>query len=277
LTEWRGGYSLLSVASKTELELDPEASLLAPDEPAAFEVVEATGSSPFLITCDHAGKRLPRALGDLGLTESELSRHIAWDLGAAQVARQLARELGAFAILQTYSRLAIDCNRRPDVPSSIPTLSEHTLIPGNEGLSASASARRARDIFAPYHQRIERELGRREQIAQATVLVAMHSFTPTFKGLPRPWHVGMLYNRDKRLGHALLELLRADPALVVGDNEPYSVSDDSDYGVPVYGERRGIPHIEIEIRQDLLGEEAGQIAWAKRFAKLLPEACKAFM
>jgi predicted N-formylglutamate amidohydrolase len=264
------------VASPVELELDPDASLLAADEPAAFEVIEDVSQSPFLITCDHAGKRLPRLLGDLGLPEAELSRHVAWDLGAARVARHLAREHGSFAILQTYSRLVIDCNRQPGVPSSIPTLSEHTVIPGNESLPAAAAARRARDIFRPYHLRIEQELERRSQAALPTVLIALHSFTPIFKGVSRPWHAGMLYNRDRRLGQALLALLRADPALVVGDNEPYSVSDESDYGIPVYGERRGIPHVEIEIRQDLLLDDAGALAWAKRLAELLPLACAAF-
>jgi predicted N-formylglutamate amidohydrolase len=264
------------VASIAEFELSPDAPLLAPDEPAAFEVIEGAARSPFLITCDHAGKRLPRLLGTLGLPEAELGRHIAWDLGAACVARSLAQQLGAFAILQTYSRLVIDCNRQPGVPSSIPTTSESTAIPGNEALPAAAAARRARDIFTPYHERIVHELERRARTAEPTVLIAMHSFTPIFHGVPRPWHVGMLYNRDARLGHALLALLRADPALVVGDNEPYAVGDLSDYGIPVYGEQRGIPHVEIEIRQDLLLEEAGQAAWAKRFAELLPVACATF-
>jgi len=247
--------------------------LLGPDEPPPFEVIEDQRRSPFLITCDHAGKLLPRALGTLGLPDSELSRHIAWDLGAAQVARLLARELGAFAILQTYSRLVIDCNRPLTVPSSIPLISEDTVIPGNDGLTPAESAERARAIFRPYHARIVSEFERRAATAQPSVLIAMHSFTPTFKGVSRPWHVGLLYNRDVRLGRALIELLRRDPELVVGDNEPYSVDDLSDYGVVVYGEKRGILHVELEIRQDLLQSEAGQAAWAARFARLLPEAC----
>src|SRR6188768_2359877 len=251
----------------------PLSPLLAPDEPAAFEVIEDERRSPFLITCDHAGKRLPRALGTLGLPDSELSRHIAWDLGAAQVARLLARELGAFAILQTYSRLAIDCNRPLDAPSSIAKLSENTSIPGNKELSPALSAERARAIFHPYHARILSEFARRAHAAQPSVLIAMHSFTPTFMGVSRPWHAGMLYNRDPRLARALIELLGRDRELVVGDNQPYSVSDLSDYGVVVYGERRSIPHVEIEIRQDLLSDEAGQETWAERFANILPEAC----
>jgi predicted N-formylglutamate amidohydrolase len=194
-------------------------------------------------------------------------------LGAAEVTRALARALGAFAILQTYSRLVIDCNRRPDVPSSIPVISESTVILGNQSLSEVESAQRANEIFHPYHRRIVSEFERREREGLPTVFVAMHSFTPSFKGVSRPWQCGMLYNRDVRLGRALGELLRAEE-LVVGDNEPYAVSDLSDYGVVVYGEKRGIAHVEIEIRQDLLGSELGQREWAERLARLLPEACQ---
>jgi len=252
------------------LELD---SLLAPDEPAPFEMIADTARSPFLITCDHAAKRLPRALGDLGLPAHELERHIAWDLGAAGVTRELARSLGAFAALSAYSRLVIDCNRRPGVPSSIAEISENTVIPGNRGLAPSQVEQRVREVFAPYHACIVAELERRKRVGQPTILIAMHSFTPAFKGVSRPWHVGMLYNRDKRLAQALLRLLAREPALVVGDNEPYAVSDLSDYGVVEYGERLGNPHIEIEIRQDLLETPEGQAHWAHRFAALLPEAC----
>jgi predicted N-formylglutamate amidohydrolase len=251
-------------------------ALLGPDEPAPFELLEDRANSPFLVTCDHAGKRLPRALGNLGLPASELERHIAWDLGAAGAARELARALGACAVLQTYSRLVIDCNRRPGVPSSIAELSEETIIPGNQGLSPAAAEQRAREIFAPYHACILQELERRARAAQPTVLIAMHSFTPSFKGVARPWHVGVLYNRDTRLAHALLGLLREDPALVVGDNEPYAVSDLSDYGVVEYGERLGNLHVELEIRQDLLSSEATQAVWGQRVAALLTRALTLF-
>jgi predicted N-formylglutamate amidohydrolase len=263
------------VTRAAEIDVSLAPPLLAPDEPPPFERHPDSARSPFLITCDHAGNRLPRALGDLGLSEAERGRHIAWDLGAAGVARELARRLGAFAALQTYSRLVIDCNRPPGVPSSIAELSEDTEIPGNQRLSASEAARRARDIFAPYHACIAQELERRTHAGQPTVLIAMHSFTPTFKGVARPWHVGVLYNRDTRLAHALLKLLRSEPALVVGDNEPYSVSDLSDYGVVEYGERLGHPHVELELRQDLLADEAAQRAWAGRLAELLPRALSA--
>ena len=251
---------------------EPLITLLARDEPAPFSVSHAEGASPFFLTGDHAGRRLPRRLGDLGLPAPELERHIAWDIGAEGLARALADRLDAFLILQTYSRLAIDCNRPVDVPTSIVTLSEETPVPGNRGLSRGDVATRAREIFWPYHDRIVAELDRRQDAGRRTVLVAIHSFTPVFKGVARPWQVGVLYNRDARLARPLLDLLRAEGDLTVGDNEPYAISDDSDYGIPVHGERRGLPHVELEIRQDLIAEPAGQRAWADRLARLLPAA-----
>ena len=248
------------------------AALLAPDEPATFTVTHAEGRSPFFLTCDHAGKRLPHRLGRLGLPEAELERHIAWDIGAAGLSRLLADRLDAFLILQTYSRLVIDCNRAPGVPTSIVALSEHTEIPGNQGLGPAEAAVRVREIFEPYHGRIVAELDRREAAGRPTVLLAMHSFTPVFKGVARPWHVGVLYNRDPAFGRIMGELLRAEGDLVVGDNEPYAISDETDYTIPVHGEKRGLPHVEFEIRQDLIAEQDGQLAWAERLARLLPQA-----
>ncbi len=254
----------------------PGESFFEPDEAAVFDVIEDRSHSPFLITCDHAGRQLPRSLGSLGLPESDLLRHIAWDIGAGGVARLLAAELGAFSILQTYSRLVVDCNRPLGAPSSIAATSEDTAIPGNRDVGRDEAERRARAVFTPYHERIRHELERRERAQQPTALVAMHSFTPIYRGVARPWHVGVLYNRDARLAHALLALLRGDPAIEVGDNEPYAASDATDYGVVEHGERRGIPYVEVEIRQDLLSDEAGQVAWARRLAELLPKARAAF-
>lgn len=247
--------------------------LLGPDEPSAVQVHRAQSASNFVLICDHAGKRLPQALGDLGVSAAELDRHIAWDIGAAALSRKIADRLDAVLIAQTYSRLAIDCNRPFTSPTSIPAFSEAIAIPGNQGISADDAHRRRRDIFAPYHERIVTELDGRAAAGRATILVAMHSFTKDFAGQPsRPWHVGVLYNRDTRLAHIMLELLRAEAGLVVGDNQPYSVGDDSDYAIPVYGERRGLPHVELEIRQDLLANEAGQDAWAQRLADVLRRA-----
>jgi predicted N-formylglutamate amidohydrolase len=246
--------------------------LLAADEPPPFSVEREQGISPFVLICDHAGRRIPRALGTLGVAEADLSRHIAWDIGARGVASRLAAKLDAVLIAQTYSRLVIDCNRPPGAPTSIPTRSESTDIPGNRNLAPADAGARAREIFAPYHQRITQELDRRRALARPTVLISMHSFTPVFHGVARPWHIGMLYNREARLARALLALIRAEGRWTVGDNEPYAVGDGTDYAIPVHGEQRGLPHVEIEVRQDLITDEAGQSAWASYLAGWLQRA-----
>jgi len=246
--------------------------LLAADEPAPVRVLREAGAADFLLTADHAGRMIPRRLGRLGLPESELDRHIAWDIGIAGVTEHLSAALDATAVLQTYSRLVIDCNRDPSVASAMPGVSETTPIPGNVGLSAADRAARVREIFTPYHARIEALLDARAAARRRTVLVAMHSFTLVFKGESRAMQVGVLFNRDARLASALLALLRAEGDIVVGENAPYAVTDTTDYGVPVHGEKRGLPHVEIEIRQDLIADVRGQAAWAARFARLLPAA-----
>jgi predicted N-formylglutamate amidohydrolase len=248
------------------------ASLLSPDEPPAFQIVREQARSAYLLACDHGGNQLPRALGTLGLGPLDLQRHIACDIGAAGLARKLADALDAFLIVQTYSRLAIDCNRRPLSSTSIAPLSESTPIPGNAHVSPADAEARRREIFQPYHDRIAAELDARMALGRPTILVAVHSFTPVFHGESRPWHVGVLYNRDARLARVLLELFRAESGIVVGDNQPYAVSDESDYTIPIHGERRSIAHVELEIRQDLLGDESGQAVWANRLARALVEA-----
>ena len=254
-----------------------EEGLLEPDEPNPVTLENESGDSVFFLTCEHAGRAFPRRLGRLGLPEAETLRHIAWDIGIGAVGRELSLLLNAAVILQTYSRLVIDCNRDPKVPSSIPEISEATEIPGNRSLDEAERAARVDAIFRPYHNAIAAALDRRAAADRASVLVALHSFTPVFKGVSRPWHVAVLFNRDPRLAHALAELLRADGGLMVGENEPYRVSDLTDYTVPVHGERRGLPHVEIEIRQDLITEAAGQRQWAERLARLLPAAYAAFL
>ncbi len=254
-----------------------EAPLLDPDEPDPVALENEAGASVFFLTCEHAGRAFPRRLGRLGLPEAETLRHIAWDIGIGAVGRELSRLLNAAVILQTYSRLVIDCNRDPDVPSSIPEISEDTDILGNHGLGKAERAARVDAIFRPYHNAIAAALDRRTAADRASALVALHSFTPVFKGVSRPWHVAVLFNRDPRLAHALADVLRAEGELVVGENEPYQVSDLTDYTVPVHGERRGLPHVEIEIRQDLITDPAGQRDWAERLARLLPAAYAAFL
>ena len=245
--------------------------LLAAGEPSPVTVRNENGSSPLLIVADHAGNAVPRALAKLGLPDSELARHIGWDIGIDGVCRVLADALDAVLVQQNYSRLVIDCNRTPGSPTSIAEISELTPVPGNIGLSEAQKAAREREIFRPYHDRIETELARRRLAGRPAVLIAMHSFTPVFKGVARPWHAGVLYNRDARFAHLLMALLKKEDCLVVGDNEPYSVTDASDYTIPVHGEQRSLHHVAIEIRQDLIAGEPGQQDWGMRLARLLPQ------
>ncbi|MDN4983690.1 N-formylglutamate amidohydrolase [Bradyrhizobium sp. WYCCWR 13022] len=240
------------------------------DIPPVHEV-NADGASPFLLTSDHYGRILPRALGDLGIPESELARHIGWDIGIAGVAERMAQMLDAHLIAQRYSRLVIDCNRPPGVASSIPVMSEATAIPRNEGLTEGERAARRREIFEPYHHRIDAVIDGRLHDKRPTVLVSLHSFTPVYAGVSRPWHIGALYNRDTVLPKLLLRHLRAEGDLVVGDNEPYAVSDLSDYTIPVHGEAKGLVNTGIEIRQDLIADQSGQQQWAERLARIFAE------
>jgi predicted N-formylglutamate amidohydrolase len=251
----------LAGSSDTSLLLDGH------DVPPVLEENTA-GRSPFLLTSDHYGRIIPRALGDLGLPASEFERHIAWDVGIAGVANALSRHLDAHLIAQRYSRLVIDCNRPPQAPSSIPRISEATAIPGNERLTAGAAEARRAAIFEPYHHRIDEVIGRRLRDNIPTILVALHSFTPVYAGVARPWHIGTLYHRDTRLPPLLLKYLGAEGDLVVGDNEPYAVSDDTDYTIPVHGEKRSLMNSGIEIRQDLIAGAAGQQQWADRLARV---------
>jgi predicted N-formylglutamate amidohydrolase len=240
------------------------------DMPPVHEV-NAGGTSPFLLTSDHYGRVLPRALGDLGVAEGELTRHIAWDIGIGGVADRLAKMLDAHLVAQRYSRLVIDCNRPPGAVSSIPAISEATTVPRNEGISEHEREARRREIFKPYHHRIDTVIDRRLHAKQSTVLVSLHSFTPVYAGVARPWHIGTLYNRDTVLPHLLLRHLRAESDLVVGDNEPYAVNDLTDYTIPVHGEARGLINTGIEIRQDLIADQSGQQQWAERLARIFAE------
>jgi predicted N-formylglutamate amidohydrolase len=238
--------------------------------PPVFEQ-NADGRSPYLFTCDHYGRRLPRVLGDLGLPASELERHIGWDIGIAGVAEAVSRALDAHLVAQRYSRLVIDCNRPPSAPNSIPMISERTTIPGNEGITRETAKLRRHAIFDPYHDRITSVIDARLRAGQPTVLVALHSFTPVYAGIARPWHIGTLYHLDRILPPLLLKALRAEPELVVGDNEPYAVSDTTDYTIPVHGEARGLINSGIEIRQDLITEPEGQQQWAERLVRIFGE------
>lgn len=241
--------------------------LLAADELPAVDVREGRG--PFVVVCEHASNRLPAALGTLGLASADLDRHIAWDPGAAAVASLLVERLGGDLVMQRYSRLVIDCNRDPALPDAITARSEYTDIPGNAGLDAAARARRVADLWTPFHAAIEQVLDKRQAAGEPTTLVTIHTFTPVYLGVRRPWHVGVISTEERGLPDLMLAELGRDASLVVGDNEPYSAKDNVDYTIRRHGLRRGLPHVMIEIRNDQVADAAGQRAWAERLTGAL--------
>jgi predicted N-formylglutamate amidohydrolase len=253
-----------------------EFRLLAPGEPSPVLEERTHGRSNFVIVVDHAGARIPARLGRLGLPDSELQRHIAWDIGALGLARAMSEALDAPLIAQNYSRLVIDCNRNPAMPTSIPEISEYVAVPGNLECSATQLAARRMEVFEPYHDRIRALLEERRSAGRPTILIAQHTMTDVYKGVRREMHGAVLYNRDRRFAGLVLDMLRREPELTFADNQPYFVSDETDYTIPTHGEARALPHVEIEIRQDLVSEEPGQRDWARRLVAALRSAEEAF-
>ena len=243
--------------------------LLRPGDPPAVELFNLRGRAPLLATCDHASNRIPAALGELELGESDLRRHIGWDIGAAGVTRRLADRLDAPAILAGYSRLVVDCNRDVADPTSMPAVSDGVEVPGNAALTETARRRRIEALFRPYHRAIEQALDGFAARGVHPALLSIHSFTPVMNGIARPWHIGVLWDQDPRLPVPLLAALRREPALLVGDNEPYSAREPAGFTVRTHAVRRGLPHVAVEIRQDLVADASGEREWAERLARCL--------
>jgi predicted N-formylglutamate amidohydrolase len=244
----------------------PEAPLLGPEDPPVYEIVNPDGAAPVLLVCDHASRVVPRALGLLGLDESLLMRHIGWDIGAAEVTRGLAARLDAPAVLAGYSRLVVDCNRDLEDGSCMPEVSDGVAVPGNAALSAEARRRRAEAIHHRYHGGIAERLRVLTAAGRTPALLSIHSFTPVMNGFVRPWHVGVLWDKDPRVAVPLLANLRAHDDLVVGDNEPYSAKEPVGYTVRAHAVPAGLPHVALEIRQDLIDTAAGARRWAELLA-----------
>jgi predicted N-formylglutamate amidohydrolase len=245
-----------------------EDDFLTPGDPPPFRVVKSEGAAAILVVCDHAARAVPRRLGSLGLPAEKLGRHIGWDIGAEAVARGLAERLDAPAILASFSRLVIDANRGLDDPSSILAVSDGTVVPGNTGLDAAARTAIAKAVYWPYHRAIAAALDHFAARGVTPVLLSVHSFTPRLNGLERPWHVGVLWNRDGRVALPLLRELARRPGLVVGDNEPYSARLPTDFTIPHHAEARGLPHVTLELRQDEIADDEG----AARYAALIAQA-----
>ena len=234
----------------------------------AFTVLGGRADLGFVLFCDHASNALPREYGTLGMAAAELERHIAYDIGAAGVVRRIAAATGVPAILSRYSRLLIDLNRGPDDPTLIMRLSDGAVVPGNRHLGDDERRARIARFYDPYHAAAGRMIDRCLDTGHPPAILSVHTFTPSWRGDARPWHASILWDKDPRLAHALLDGLRSDPALVVGDNEPYSgrLAGDSMWR---HGTMRGLAHAIVEIRQDLVAAEEGQIAWAERLATIM--------
>ena len=236
-------------------------ALLSPGDPPPIAVVNADGRGRALFVCDHASNRIPAALGALGLSPDWLQEHIAWDIGAAAVADLLSDRFDAPLVKSGYSRLVIDCNRNLSDSTSIAEVSDGVPIPGNRDLDPQAAAVRADRIMTPYHAEIERLLNL-ERDPPVHAFVSIHSFTPLFDGRSRPWHVGALWNRDGRIALPFMAALAARGDVTVGDNQPYSARNNFGYTVHRHGELRGLPHLLVEIRQDLIADAAGAVRWS---------------
>ena len=239
-----------------------------------FHCVNEAAGGRVVVLCDHASNALPEAYGSVGLPTSALERHIGWDIGAADVSRRLADALEAPAVLSGFSRLLIDPNRGADDPTLVMKLSDGAVIPGNRDVDADEVARRRAAYWQPYDEAISKTIDRIAAASDAPMLVSIHSFTPVWRGHPRPWHAGILWDKDPRLAHALLAGLRQEPGLVVGDNEPYTgrLKGDTMYR---HGTQRGLPHAIVEIRQDLIDTHAGAQEWAERLARIVRDIAEA--
>ncbi|WP_230531299.1 N-formylglutamate amidohydrolase [Microvirga roseola] len=257
-------------ASRVATDVEPAAEAA---EPVA-RVENPQGRSPILLICEHASNFLPRRYGTLGLGPAELESHIAWDPGALGAARELSRLLDAPLVHATVSRLVLDLNRDPSAPDSIWTLSERTVIPANETIDPDERAYRVREVYDAFHRGVDRLIEPRVRTEQTRAVVSIHSFTPVYRDVPRPWQIGLIFDRDERLARSVEAGLKREPALIVGMNEPYSPADRVFHTLERHAERRGLAPLMIEIRNDLIRTEDGQASWASRLAPLLREGAR---
>lgn len=246
-----------------------ETSAIRVDPSAAVAVSNAYGTSPYVLICDHASNHVPAALGTMGLTPADMIRHIAWDPGAIEVSRRMSLALDAALVESRMSRLVIDCNRPLDAPDLVTPMSETTVIPGNQAISDTERAARVAMSWTPFHAALDALLDERLAAGRETRLVSIHSFNPVYRGIARPWHIGIIHDEDIRLAGPMVEGLRAISDAVVGVNEPYSPADRVYYTLERHGRARGLACAMVEIRNDEIRDEAGQCKWADALADVL--------
>jgi predicted N-formylglutamate amidohydrolase len=252
----------------------PSSGLLAAGDPEPVVVENLHGSSPLVVLGDHAGRAIPKRLGDLGVGAADLERHIAWDIGVAELGALLSRRLDAVFIRQRYSRLVIDCNRAPGASGSIAEVSDGVVIPGNQGLDTSEREARRTEIFQPYQDKIAEILDARRTAGRTSLLFSLHSFTPMMEGFARPWRFGVLHRNDSAFSRIALEALRARWSEAVGDNQPYAM-DKIDHTIPFHADARGLDYLELEVRQDLIADAGGRAEVADALAGLLGQVAAA--
>jgi len=261
--------------SPENLEHPPVAvPLLGRDDPPPFVVLHEHGTAPALVICDHASRAFPRGMKRLGLPELPSWQHIAWDIGAGELARGISNLLDAPAVLTGYSRLVVDCNRRPEDPEAFRVESDGWVIPGNQGLTEFERRVRLACFFDPYHEAVAAMLAGFRARGVVPLVISVHTFTPEMAGFARPWHVGVLWDKDELSARRLIDGLRAVEGLVVGDNEPYSGKHPCDYSIDHHAEEAGLPHLCIEVRQDQLESPAGTERWVRLLGRLIGELAR---
>ena len=243
--------------------------ILGAGEPHPANIVNASGTSPYVLICEHASNKLPTTLGTLGLSDVDLKRHIAWDIGAEATARILSRLLDAPLVLQRYSRLAYDCNRPPEADAAMPEVSEIFEIPGNRNLAPEARLARTNEIYRPFSHALEAVLDDRACKRTLTIPVSIHSFTRIYKGVERKFELGLLFDRDPWLAN---QLVKTCPGMDVRLNEPYGPKDGVMHLMNLHAAPRGLKHLMIEIRNDLIETTRGQEEWAQRLSVPLNQA-----
>lgn len=242
--------------------------MIAAERQEAFEILAGPANAGVLVLCDHAEATMPPEFSGLGLAATELCRHIAYDIGAKAVSHSLARSLNCPAVLSRFSRLLIDPNRGEDDPTLVMRIADGAIVPGNARIDAAGIAARLARFYAPYDDAIARVIAGMRKQGPNPVILAMHSFTPRMKGIDRPWHVTVIWDFDPRLNLALLAALKAEPDLVIGENEPYHGGYRGDT-IDRHAMRAGLAHALVEIRQDLIGDPASARAWGERLARLV--------